>query len=184
MNKIFILAALILIASGCSHHVKPDSPQDIGKIDTRIMVYQAENFLNYKSDHPAVIKTLSFNFNEPVTKFLPEFFKNTFAKADFTDTQTDLGDSYDFLAVPKFEKVTFDSDRIFGHELRVTVSISFTSADSSTPIVVKGIGVAEDMYGGKTVYEQELAEKAFADALNDLQKNIQNRRSEFEKTGQ
>ncbi|MBC2716615.1 MAG: hypothetical protein HF978_15025 [Desulfobacteraceae bacterium] len=184
MKKIVILINLILLITGCSHHVKSDSQQDIEKISARVLVYIPENFLHYQSDHAAVIKSLSFKFNEPVTQFLPALFNDTFGSADFSYTPADLNDKYDFLAVPKFEKVTFDSDRSFGHELRVTISTSFTSANQPTPIEVKGTGLSEDMYGGKTIYEQELANEAFVDALKDLQKNIQNKRSEFENTGQ
>lgn len=184
MTKIISLIILILLATGCSHYIRPDSSQNIEKINVRVKIYMPENFTHYQSDHPAIIKTLTFKFNEPVTKFLPDFFNNTFAKANFTDTKADLSDEYDFLAVPKFENVTFYSDRTFGHELRVTVSTSFTPANHAGPIVVKGTGLAEDFYGGKTIYEQDLANQAFVDALMDLQKNILNKRSDFENTGQ
>ncbi len=184
MKNIIPLITLIILFTGCSHPVQPDSPRDISKINARILVYLPESFLHYQSDYSAVIKTISFKFKEPVSKFFPEFLNETFAKVDFTGTKPDLDDNHDFLAVPGFEKVFFDSDRTFGHELRVTVSMTFNSHDNSSPIVFKGTGLAKDMYGGRTVYEKELAEKAFADALSDLQKNIQNRRSEFENTRQ
>ncbi len=181
MKQIFILIILLLFTYGCSHHIQPVS-QEIEKINARIMVYMPESFIHYQSDHPAVIKSISFKFDEALTKFLPPFFNDTFAKTDFTETQAGLNDDHDFLVIPKFEKVTFDSDRTFGHELRVTVSMSFSAADSD-PIVVKGTGLAQDMNGRKTVYEQELAEKAFEDALTDLKKTIFKQRADFEKRG-
>ena len=179
MKKIFIVIILFLFTYGCSHHGQPAS-QEVEKINARILAYTSENFTHFQSDYPSVLKTLSFKFNEPVTKYLPAFFNDMFIKADFTDTKTDLGDDYDFLVIPEFGKVSFDSDRTFGHELRVTVSMSFTAAGAD-PIVVKGTGLAQDMYGGKTVYEQELAEKAFEDALKDLKKTLFKQRSDFEK---
>jgi hypothetical protein len=171
---------LLLFAFGCSHHIQPAS-QEVKKINARVLVYTSENFSHFQSDYTAVLKTLSFKFNKPVTKYLPGFFNDTFIKADFTDTKTDWGDDYDFLVIPEFEKVSFDSERTFGYELRVTVSMSFTAAGADNPIVVRGTGLAQDMYGGKTVYEQELAEKAFEDALKDLKKTIFKQRADFEK---
>jgi len=182
MKKIVMLIIVLFLISGCSHHM-PAANQGAEKINTRIQVFIPDNFSHYQSDHAAVLKSLSFKFSEPVTKFFPLFLEETFTQADLTKTQKNPGNDHDFLAVPKFEKVTFDSDRSFGHELRVIVSMSFTPADNTAPIVIKGTGLAQDMYGGKTIYEQELAEKAFEDALKELQKNIQNKRSEFEKTG-
>ncbi len=179
MKKIFFLIILLLFTYGCSHHMQPAS-QEVEKINARILTYTSENFTHFQSDYPAVMKTLSFKFNEPVTKYLPAFFNETFTKTDFTDTKTDLGDDYDFLVIPEFEKVSFDSDRTFGQELRITVSMSFTAVGAD-PIVVKGTGLAQDMNGGKTIYEQELAEKAFEDALKDLKKTIFKQRSDFEK---
>jgi hypothetical protein len=175
MKKIFLLIILFLFSYGCSHHIQPVS-QETEKINARILVYTPENFTHFQSAYPTVIKTLSFKFNKPVTEYLPAFLNDTFVKTAFTDTKTDLGDAYDFLVIPEFGKVSFDSDRTFGHELRVTVSMSFTAAGTD-PIVVSGTGLAQDMYGGKTVYEQELAEKAFEDALKDLKKTI------FKQTG-
>lgn len=180
MKKIFIVIILFLFTYGCSHHIQPAS-QEVEKINARILAYTSENFTHFQSDYPSVLKTLSFKFNEPVTKYLPAFFNDMFIKADFTDTKTDLRDDYDFLVIPEFGKVSFDSDRTFGHELRVTVSMSFTAAGTADPIVVKGTGLAQDMYGGKTVYKQELAEKAFEDALKDLKKTLFKQRSDFEK---
>jgi hypothetical protein len=183
MKKILMLIFVLVIIMGCSHHMQPAN-QEIEKINARVQVYMPENFLYYQSDHAAVIKSLSFKFKEPVTKLFPPFLNETFTQTNLTNTQTDLGNEQDFMAIPKFEKVTFDSDRTFGHELRVTMSMSFTPAGSNTPIVIKGTGLAQDIYGGKTIYEQELAEKAFADALKELKKNILERKSEFESTGQ
>lgn len=183
MKKNLMLIIVLLIATGCSHHMQPAN-QEIEKINARVQVYIPESFLHYQSDHAAVLKSLSFKFNEPVTKFFPPFLEETFTRADLTKTKADLGSEQNFQAIPKFERVTFDSDRAFGHELRVTVSMSFTPAGSTSPIFIKGTGLAQDMYGGKTVYEQELAEKAFEDALKELKKNILEKKSEFESTGQ
>ena len=180
MNKIIIMITVIFLLAGCSHRIQPVSPQNTDKINARVLVYIPENFKYYQSDKPTVIQTISFKFNEPVTTFLPAFFNDTFVKADLTDTKADLNDDYDFLAVPKFDRVTFDSDRTFGHELRVYVSISFTHASQADPIKVEGTGLAKDFYGRQTIYEQDMANQAFADALKELKNNIQNKRSDFE----
>lgn len=180
MNKIIMINAIFLI-TGCSHQIQPVSPPNTEKIKARVLVYLPENFKYYQSDYPAVIHALSFKFNEPVTTLLPVFFNDTFAKADLTDTKADLNDDYDFLAIPNFDRVTFDSDPIFGHELRVYVSISFTPANHAYSIMVEGTGLARDFYGRQTIYEQDMANQAFADVLKELKNNIQNKRSDFEK---
>ena len=119
-----VLMTGIILSAGCSHWHESDRLTRFEKINARVLVYMPEKFLSYKSDHPAAVKTVYFRFNEPIKKFLPAFFNDTFTSADFTETKADEQSAYDFFVVPVFEDVFFHSDRTFGHELRVTVSIS------------------------------------------------------------
>jgi hypothetical protein len=183
MHKIIILITLIILISGCSYFPQTESSKTFEKINARVIVYIPEDFRQYQSDHPSVLKTLTFKFEEPVARFLPLFFTDTFAEAYFPEEKGDLKNTHDFQAVPKFESAVFYSDKTFGHELMVVVSVTFTPVDRDTQIVVKGTGVAENIYGGRTIYEQDMADQAFVDALKDLQIKIQDKRSLFDRIG-
>jgi len=186
MHKTVIFLIMSCLIIGCQHSTHSNTGQAVEKINAHVIVSLNKTFINYQMEQVAVIKTLTFKFKDSIDKHLPIFFDKIFTGTTYTSEEKDIVNTKKapsgVLAVPKFQRVTFYEDRTFGNELRVIISFTFTRKDNSKPLEIVVTGLADDMGESRHIYENDLSEKAFIDALKELQKQILKNRSFFEET--
>ena len=164
---------------GCGRYATPAAPEpEPPKINARVLVYMPDEFVNYHYTYDAILKRYDYYFKDLAIISFPQLIANAFVKADFTYEQVALTDDYDFLIVPKFISANLFTDKLMGNDLLIDIQVTFTSKNNPQKIVIKGTGKSSD--DGVAAETPYLGSTAFTNALQNLKKNILEKRSFLE----